>query len=192
MQIEIYKVEETNDELSGIVADVNAIELIEKLGLSGQKTLVDNKKLTRVAFRRMTEVEREVYSLLFPEKTRVTEFNTEIIPVRVLEALNEATEQEQFCYFEVWHAATRKDDPILVGVQGKPDPQTWNKDYVNVTGHFIIARWGEALQPFKVLCQQAKQLWIARETRDKKNRIAELQQQLVVIQEDANIKFTTV
>src|SRR5258708_2382864 len=100
-QIESYKVEEITGELGNMAADSMAVALIESLGLTGQKTLVNTATETRTAFRRMTQVESDVFGLLFPEQSRVEDFKAEIIPIRVLELLKEAKECGQFVKFEV-------------------------------------------------------------------------------------------
>lgn len=192
MQIELYKVEEVKGELDNLAADANACELIDKLNLAGQKKLVDTKTMVRVAFRRMTEVENKVYSLLFPEQTRVEKFDTEIIPIRVLEALQEATDTKQFTACEIWHSRTRKEDPILIGLIGEKNPQTWNPDYMNITGRFLIARWGEALLPFEKLLEQAKKLWLNKEQVSIKRQIAEYEERLSSLKEQAEIDFANV
>ena len=190
--IEEYKVEEVKGELDNVAADVNAIEIIKSLGLTGQEKLVNTETLTRVSFRRMTEVEREVYSLLFPEKTRVELFDSEIIPVRVLELLKEATDSKMFVQFQVWHARTKKEDPVLVGVVGKPSPQTWDQNYLMVEAHHLIARWGDALLPFDKLLAHAKSIWTNNEKNRLKEAIHEAQGKLDRLSEMAETKFASV
>lgn len=192
MQIESFKIEVKTEELDQIAQDVNAIELIESLGLVGQQKLVNHKEQTRVAFRKMTLVEIDVYSLLFPEKSKVEEFETEIIPIRVLSLLKEAKDSEFFIKFEVWHSRTKKEDPILVGVTGKLDPQTWNQNYITNTQHWLIARWGDALLPFDALREQAKKLWIAKETYALQCYIQDKQQKLSLLAQEAEVKFSAI
>lgn len=192
MQIETYKIEEVTGELDEMAADGAANELIESLGLAGQKKLIDTKTSTRVAFRRMTEVERDVYELLFPEKSDVLKFDTEIIPVRVLEILRDAKDLNQFIAFEVWHSRTKKEDPILVGIVGEHQPQSWNQNYISVSARFLIARWGDALLPFEKLCEQAKKLWIAKEKLSATEAIQDGQKKLANVELEAEKKFSTV
>jgi hypothetical protein len=192
MQTEIYKVEEVSGEMDNMVADSNAIDLIGELGLEGQKKLINTETATRIAFRKMTQVENDVFSILFPEKSHVTEFDSEIIPVRVLEALRDAVATKQFVSYEIWHVRTRKEDPILVGVVGKADPQTWNKNYIQVSARFLIARWGEALLPFPQLCDAAKKLWMMGESKKHKDSINEAKHKLETLAEEAEIKFSTI
>lgn len=192
MQIESFKIEVKTEELDQIAQDVNAIELIESLGLVGQQKLVNHKEQTHVAFRKMTLFEVDVYSLLFPEKSKVEEFETEIIPIRVLSLLKEAKDSEFFIKFEVWHSSTKKEDPILVGVTGKLDPQTWNQHYITDAQHWLIARWGDALLPFDTLREQAKKLWIAKETYDLQNSIQDKQQKLGLLAQEVEVKFSAI
>lgn len=192
MQIETYKIEEVTGQLDEMAADGEANELIEILGLVGQKKLIDTKTSTRVAFRRMTEVEKDVYELLFPEKSDVLKFDTEIIPVRVLEILRDAKDLNQFITFEVWHSRTKKEDPILVGIAGERQPQTWNQNYISVSARFLIARWGDALLPFEKLCEQAKRLWVAKEKLAATEAIQDGQKKLANVELEADKKFSIV
>lgn len=192
MQIESFKIESKTTELDTIAQDINAIELIAQLGLTGQQKLVNTKEQTRVAFRKMTLVEVEVYSLLFPEKSKVEEFETEIIPIRVLSLLKEAKDSAFFIKFEVWHSRTKKEDPILIGITGKLDPQTWNPTWVSNAQNWLIARWGEALLPFDKLCEQAKKVWTDEQKMSLEKEISEKQQKLSNIKLEAEIRFTAI
>ena len=192
MQIETFKIEEVTGELGEMAADGTAAELINALGLEGQKKLIDTKTSTRVAFRRMTEVEKDVYELLFPEKSDVFRFDTEIIPIRVMEILKTAKELDQFVTFEVWHSRTKKEDPVLVGIMGEKQPQSWNANYINVTARFLIARWGDALLPFEKLREQAKALWIANEKLTAKRAIQDNQQKFENAELEAEKKFSAI
>lgn len=190
MQIELYKMEEVTGEAGEMAADSAAIDLINSLGLNGQMKLINTETATRIAFRRMTEVEREVYGLLFPEVSKLEKFDSEIIPLRVLEIAREAKESGQFAKFEVWHARTRKEDPLLVGIVGDPSPQPWDQDYISVKGRFLIARWGEALIEFDKLREMAKKLWIVRQTLALKKQIGDCNQTLSNIELEAENKFS--
>ena len=162
MQIEEYRIEELgSEEMANLAADGNAAMLIERLGLTGQKALVNSTTGTRCPFRRMTNIEDMVFRELFPEITEISKFDSEIIPVRVLELAGEAMDSGKFLKLEVWHSQTRKDDPVLVGVVGKMAPQTWDANYVTREASYLIARWGKALLPFDQLQSEAITTWEA-------------------------------
>lgn len=192
MEVELYNVEEiASSDASAMAADATAIELIERLGLSGQKKLVSEKTATRQTFKRMTRVDELVFKTLFPESSRVEEFESEAMPLRVLEALETAKANNQFGRFEVWHSRTRKDDPVLVGLTGEANPQPWDAFYFNATGSFLIARWGEALEPFAKLLKDAKAAWIADRKSKAKRQIAKAELALKTLDEDAELMFST-
>jgi len=48
MQVETYEIEEIKDELGIMAADSEAGDLIEKLGLEGQKKLFNGETVTRM------------------------------------------------------------------------------------------------------------------------------------------------
>lgn len=190
MKVELFEIEEINaSEASAMAADSSAITLIDKLGLSGQKTLVSSETATRQTYRRMTLIEDLVFRTLFPERTRVENFATEIIPLRVLEALQKAKDSGQFLSFEVWHSRTRKDDPLLVAFTGEKAPQTWDANYFHESGRFLIARWGEALASFSELAREAKSAWKAVRKAAAKRQLIKAETALKMLDEDADAAF---
>lgn len=192
MKVELFEVEEINaSEASAMAADSSAIELIEKLGLTGQKTLVQSDTATRQTFKRMTLVEDLVFTILFPERVLVQNFATEVIPLRVLEALQKAKESGKFVRFEVWHSRTRKDDPLLVAFTGELSPQSWDQNFIHESGRFLIARWDEALAPFWELATEAKSSWMATRKALAKRQVIKAETALKMLEEDAEIAFRT-
>ncbi len=190
MQIETFEIEEVNSsEAAQMAADSTAIELIEKLGLNGQKKLTNTETATRQTFKRMTLLEIEVYTILFPERDKLADFATEIIPVRVLETADKAIQLGQFYKLEVWHSRTRKDDPLLIAYTGTPSPQTWDSNYHHDTGRFLLARWGDALLPFSDLVSEAKKAWIATRAQALKKKKRDVEFEIENLQSDADAGF---
>ena len=156
MQMEIETFEQT--ETSGIEteagADPAALELIERLGLDGQKERVTVRQTTgtqtRCPYRSMTRRELHVYKTLFPEVEKVEKYKASMIPVRVLQVAAHAKELGVYTAIQVWGEATRPKDPILVGIIGNPSWEWEIKD------RHLLARWGEALEAFPVLEARAK------------------------------------
>lgn len=141
VQVETYEVEEIPGGTTPEI-ETEAAALIEKLGLKGQTELLAPKG-ERVQFPEMTAQEHAVYGELFPQRTPVADYAAALIPLRVLQLIAYATEQEQFTSIEVWHKRVRDPDPILVGKR--------KGDKV-----FLMARWGDALQPFARLAEEAR------------------------------------
>ena len=153
MQIETYEIEEVNNDLAAMAADSEALELIDKLGLDGQKSLANGDTATRMPYRRLTKEEDFVYSMLCPVRTELGRFRSEIIPLRVLQVAAHAKETGMFKRFEVWspeYASIK--DPVLFGVR-TPDGQSWGDEY------FILARWGKELDPIEKMIGLARKMW---------------------------------
>ena len=159
MQVETYEIEEiAQSEASTMAADSEACELIAKLGLTGQAKITNAETVTRNKYRRMTALEQAVFEIIMPEKTRLKKFDSGCIPLRVLRVIDEATQSGLFVRFDVWHQANGQRDPILVGITGKLDPQTWDSEYVSSQQEWLLARWDDALEPFQALVEKAKKI----------------------------------
>lgn len=159
MQVETYEVEEINSsEAATMAADAEAMELIEKLGLSGQKALSNPETCTRQPYRLLTTLETNTCSVLFPEHTRLENYAQGPIPLRVLQVAAHAKETGLFKHLEVWHPANPYDkDPVLIGIATDPRPH-WDWNSVP----FLLARWGDALQSWDELAEKARKIWIVR------------------------------
>lgn len=151
MQVETY--EEIEVDADGQEErDAEAIALIEQLGLEGQQRLLKKNEAGnthRNVYPMMTSEQVFVFEQLFPQKTKVTDYAAGPIPVRVLQVV--AHGREMFDRVEVWHKRVNDPDlkdPLLVGV---------NKEYSFETGYgrYLLARWGEALEPYPVLLELA-------------------------------------
>lgn len=144
--VESYKVEEVNSsEAATMAADSTAIELCNELGLKGQLKLADEKTATRLPFRPMSTEEWIVFSVLFPEMDLIEDYNSGIIPVRVLELVREAKQHEQCKWVFVMHPSdARATDPVVFARESR-----WSGT------NYLIARWGTALAPFETLRKQA-------------------------------------
>ena len=115
--------------------------LIEKLGLEGQKRLTTKTEAgmdTRCPYREMTRDENK--------------YAHSPVPLRVLQIASHAMDLGLFRECVVWHATSAVEpDPILVGRfidSNNPDYEWYDKQ-------FILARWAESLETFVVLLRQA-------------------------------------
>lgn len=154
MKVETYEVEEIQDELGQMAADSESAELIEKLGLEGQRKLLNAETCTRFPYRLMTKTEHKVFSLLFPERVKLYDYSDSIIPVRVLQVaafVKENAPPEMKAGLYVWHSGSAKEDPLLVGHTSEYGGQ-----------FFLLARWGDALLSFDEMAEKAKKLWIVK------------------------------
>lgn len=138
-KVETYEVENSDQSEASVMAqDSEAAELIERLGLGGQKMLLNPTTQTRNPYRVMTKDEQTIYGALLSEHTTLEHYSDDCIPLRVLQVAAHAKECGLFDCLEVWHAdpAVYRDDPLLVG-------KVKTGDY---TYRFhILARWGREL-----------------------------------------------
>lgn len=148
MQIETFEVESATSLASQMANDAVANELIEKLGLKGQKKAINGETITRNPYRVMDAHEMVVYKTLCPKSCIMEDYSVDAIPVRVLEAANRAVECGLYSKFEIWYPAeARIDDPILVGIVKnwrESGGYKWSDDI-----YHIIARWGKVLPSFE-------------------------------------------
>ena len=128
--------------------DSEALALIDRLGLDGQRELLNPDTSMRCPYRVMNAVELRVYQALYPEHTAIERYRNGMIPLRVLQIAAHA--QPFYLRIEVWTERTAQTDPVLVGISRPAG--TW------VDQVFILARWGEALKPFADLRKQAIEL----------------------------------
>lgn len=133
-----------------------ALSIIEKLGLTGQKELTAKKEDgdVRCPYRQITHEENFVYRTICPEATKLDKYKASPIPLRVLQVAAHAKSLNMFDHLMVWDRVSVVDkDPVLVGYVGQYD--------FSPREVFILARWGEELETFSILLKRA--VVIARE-----------------------------
>lgn len=155
MQIETYEIEEVKGEFGNMAADSEAIELIGRLELEGQQKLTCTDTATRFPYPRLSASQAVVFGALFPQKTSVRSYSQGIIPLRVLQVVAFCKDMPQTKCLKVWHAASVKEDPILIGSPGEYS----NEEY-------LLARWGDSLLPFDELKAKALPLIVNNFTLD--------------------------
>lgn len=128
--------------------DAAALELIEKLGLTGQQKIMNRETVTRVPYRVMEEQEFHVYKALCPRACKIEDYELDPIPVRVLQVAAHAKALDFFKRIEIWcpNPAVFKDDPLLVGIESRKNEHGWANDHF-----YLLARWGRVLRPFEEL-----------------------------------------
>jgi hypothetical protein len=161
MLVETYECEETATETPELSAE--AVELIDKLGLEGQQQLLsrDDDRTERVPYRQMTKEEIFVFGTICPVKTALIKFDSEPMPLRVLQVAAHAKSLDIFKELQVWHRkSSAVKDPVLVGLR--------TIGYETQT--FILARWGEALDEMPFLIKTAMAAW-KEQMRDSLNEV---------------------
>jgi len=171
MKIETYEIEEINSsEASTMAADGAAIELIEKLGLAGQQTLLNPETGTRFQYPRLTKLQTLIFKTCFPAATKIDQFKHELIPLRVLQVAAFCRDFPQTAYLEIWHSEIPKQDPILVGRK-----ERWNNE------EYLLARWGDSLPTFDELIVKARPILEAKykaNVNKLRNKLAEMESSL--------------
>jgi hypothetical protein len=150
MQVETYEIEEQVGEDGGTTPEIEdaAIALINELGLDGQQELIvqptdDLGDDVRIPYPKLAVHEKRVYKVLYPKADSLQSYKEGIIPVRVLQVA--AHGSKIFPHLYIWHSKV-DPDPLLIGQLNtgyEPDV-------------YLLARWGDALRPFKALAEQAR------------------------------------
>jgi hypothetical protein len=166
MKVETYEAISVDEQGGAIINEQvseEALALIDALDLGGQKELLSEREsgeeavTTRIPYRQMTAEERAVFGTLFERRISLAKYNDGPIPLRVLQVAAHA--MEMFDGIEVWCPEKGRDDPLLVGVKGGTE---YNWAQTRVGGdRFILARWGEVLQPLEALRDKAREILTA-------------------------------
>jgi hypothetical protein len=158
MAIEVFFIEEMDKVITENESLDKWLDTVKELGLEGQLSLTSEGK-TPIPFRKMTRVEREVYTQLCPEYENVKNYKSDAIPLRVLSLIALAEKENYFGRIDIWYA-TENTDPIAVGYKLRPDQKPNDVSRWNNDGIFLIARWGDELRSFPELQKMAKESYI--------------------------------
>lgn len=168
MQVETFKCKETAAE--PIEASEEAIRLIGELGLDGQSSLITKEtgtnKDTRLPYQEATAEEMFVYQTICPVEVGVETYKESPMPLRVLQVLAHAKSTNYFDQIVVWDKASSGVlDPVLVGWKGEK--------YTPSRKCYLLARWGEVLEPYPVMAKQALAMWRERAANELKKTAAQ-------------------
>lgn len=178
MQIETYEIEPESTEIASLAADGEARMLCEHLGLTGQLSLSANESHTTFPYRVMTLTEQRVFDIHCPNQTRLADYKSDAIPVRVLQVAAHATNTGFLHHIKVWHSNDAKLDPVLVG---------YKTEYSGPL--YLLARWGQVQKNFETLLEEAKTLWMKKRVANLKKALKELETCLVCYDADAELHF---
>jgi len=179
MQVETYEATETT--VDGAECTQDAVQLMRELELDGQLKRLEQSNGVANPYRKMTAEEAFVYQRVCPKRTRLNEYDSGWVPLRVLQVAAHA--RTMFTTLLVLHPEDVRIDPVLVGTSTK-----YNALHTRDDDH-ILARWGEVLLPLAELRAKAIADW--RHEYDEK--VAALAAQLaglqrVVVPEEAIIR----
>jgi hypothetical protein len=167
MKVETYEVISL-DEIDGTVVnevvDEEALLLIDQLNLTGQQSLVkdvvvdDEVVVKRNPYRKMTGEEAAIFNTLLPRHVKLTDYNDGPIPLRVLQVAAHA--KELFDELQVYCPSDpRAPDPLLVGIMGG---RSYADNPLSGGEIFLLARWGEILEPLDDLRKKARVIIVAK------------------------------
>jgi hypothetical protein len=124
----------------------------------------------------MSEEEQVIYGAILTEKTDVANFKEHLIPLRVLQIYEHAKSLGIFKDFMVWYSKSAQvKDPVLTCVKGNT--------------FFLLARWGEVLQPLSELRELAGKILKIKYKNAYKSAFEELQSILKRIEEMTGEEF---
>lgn len=142
MKVETYEIEEPKAEPQ---LEAEAIDLIEKLGLEGQKSLVVDTGETerRIPYREVTASEKVIFESVFSKTEDVKKYSEGIIPVRILQVISHGKD-----LFERVDVRSGESGALLIGVNGRYSNEKW----------FPLARWGVELPSMAKLREDARRV----------------------------------
>ncbi len=145
MEVEIYQ-----EKGIGVQPEVDQEykELVEELGLEGQKKLIsESPEDSIIPFQKMEPNIKTIWRAYCPGKKSLDDYDAGLIPLQILGVVKLAEEKGYFKKFVVWTEFENDPDPILVGVTDD------SKEY-------LLGRWGESLKPWPEIVKLAKEKWI--------------------------------
>lgn len=185
MKVETYEIELVEqDEMQRLAAEGETATLIEELGLNGQTKLIGGTDIKPFPYRIMTAEEFKVFQLLFPIMTKLEDYSSDLIPLRVLQVAAHC-KSTGFLDKGLWimHPEDARLDPILCGKTTIPGQQWGERIY-------LLARWGTALKPFNQLREQAKKLWTVIRTVSLKKAAQSIAMYQTQVAEDSELYFS--
>lgn len=152
MAVQEFMLDEVKDIVNNEEKATEWNELVDKLGLEGQRQLCSADPTNPIPFPLMNKEMLKVYETLCETKTLLKDYSKTTIPIRVLEIAGLCVIKEYFGKIEVWYDE-HDPDPVLVGCDGEDK--------------YLLARWGAELEEYAILRQEA----VNRLTRKAKNML---------------------
>ena len=149
IQVETFSTEEISLEKSQAEITASQIKLIKSLGLGGQEGLLSSDESDLLAYPGVTDEQSWIIRTICPSRISVIEYTRTLIPLRVLEIID-------YCHRKIYFKEggmyvfdkedQRVKDPFLIGFK-QPFAEA-----------VLLARWGEELEPWHVLKEQATKI----------------------------------
>jgi hypothetical protein len=183
--VETYIIEETQE----LIYDNEKLDqwnqLIESLGLQGQKTVVKTDK-SPIPFLWMNETLVNVFEELCPRKVMIGVYNKTPIPVEILSLVSLCQKEEYFGKIEVWYN-DKSPDPAVIGYRYTKGNSEWELNYY--AEKYLIGRWADVKASIAELTEKAKQLFIRRRTNELTLQIKQHERELQDVTLKADAEF---
>lgn len=154
LTVEVFSVEsETPVELT--------LELYERYMEAGLGKMLDfqSGKAVINPFPVMRKSDENMWSMICPTRSKLEDYNREVVPVRVLEVIELVQKNDLFEELSIWYDE-QAPDPILVGTK------TLDSQYPHTKTRYLLARWSNELRPLSEIREEAKQRWLRKHRHD--------------------------
>jgi hypothetical protein len=158
MEIEVETFELTE------LVTLNPEQDSERVALCQKLNLHESQTKPVFPWEAMTQEEMNIYTYLFPTRDKVRDYSRMTIPLRVLKVLDRAEAANAFVKIEVWYDEAR--DPLLVGKRRMENGSEY---------HYLLARWGAALETYATLKERAVQQKTQALTHKRRQALANLE-----------------
>jgi hypothetical protein len=186
-------------------------ELIEKLELKGQSSIVSKDK-SPIPFLHLKTSMVNVFRTLCPRQVSVEKYDVTPIPVEILGTIALSKKEEYFNKIEIWYD-DKSPDPACIGTTGYWYQSTWYDDrdrsldgvkfkteqeaeqsgakriQFTEDNRYLLGKWADVKHSFEELKQIATKRYILEEQNDLKKKIRDAQRELDDLQQKAFDKF---
>jgi len=212
--VETFVIEET----ASLIYDNEELErwnqMVEDLGLEGQKTIVKPEK-SPIPFMYVKKSMANVFETLCPRKVSVEQYNLTPIPTEILELVVLSKRENYFEKIQIWFD-DKEPDPICVGLNttyygytkdmnGKRGSRTDNmtpeqfnefkqrEDYdwgtEDSTKVYLLGKWADVKHSFEELKERAKMRWMKTELASYRAQIKQYQGYIDNLEQDCIKRF---
>lgn len=185
--VETYIIEETQE----LIYDNEQLDkwnsFVTELGLSGQQTIVKDKK-SPIPFLWMNTSLINVFTELCPRKVEISKYNKTPIPVEVLSLVSLSNKEGYFDKVEVWYN-DKDPDPAVIGYSydSANSGSEWSRDFY--AKKYLIARWSDVKASFKELTERARKIFLLRKESEYKANMKNAQRHLEDLETETNTHF---
>lgn len=212
-EVETFVIEETAE----LIYDNEKLEkwndLVTKLDLKGQTTVVKKTDKSPIPFLWMNQVLINTFETLCPRKVPVAEYDKTPIPVEILDLVALSINENYFKEIEIWYD-DKNPDPVCVGIdcqyygyngkvystENRTENMATREEVINTIPEgntvyntnekkYLLGRWADVKQPLEELREKAKKRFIEEQSLSLRSSIKFYTNQLENVEDEANNKF---